>query len=189
MVNKIDEAFKATPRINFLRTENKIQYEIDAPLSIGYGQTNSQPSTVRRMLQWLDPQSGDNVLDVGSGSGWTTALLAHLIGPTSTVYAVEKIADLMKFGEENCQRMNVRNVLFFEAGDVYGLPDLAPYDRILVSAATTELSIVLSILLAQLKIGGRIVIPSRTIIHVIDKVTNDDYSHKEHPGYVFVPLI
>lgn len=185
-MSSLDEAFKATPRINFLRPESKIQHKIDAPLFIGYGQTNSQPSTVRRMLQWLDPQKGDRVLDVGSGSGWTTALLAYLVGPTGTIYAVEKILELMKFGEDNCKQMNVHNVLFFEPKKNYGLPEFAPYDRILVSAAATELP---KTLLDQLKVGGRIVIPSKTSIHVIDRVNNEAYEHKEHPGYVFVPLV
>jgi len=185
-MSKIDEAFKAVPRINFLRPEHKDQHELDVPLPIGSGQTNSQPSTVRQMLLWLDPQPGDKILDVGSGSGWTTALLAHLVGPTGTIYAVERILELVQFGEENCRRMGVHNVLFFEAEKVYGLPEFVPYDRILVSAAATELP---TQLLEQLKIGGRMVVPTRTTIHVIDKVTNQNYTHSEYPGYVFVPLV
>jgi len=114
-MSKIEEAFKAVPRIDFLRPEEKDQHELDVPLPIGSGQTNSQPSTVRQMLLWLDPQPGDKILDVGSGSGWTTALLAHLVGPTGTIYAVERILELVQFGEENCRRMGVHNVLFFEA--------------------------------------------------------------------------
>jgi len=185
-MSKIDEAFKAVPRINFLRPEHKDQHELDVPLPIGSGQTNSQPSTVRQMLLWLDPQLGDRILDVGSGSGWTTALLAHLVGPTGTVYAVERILELVQFGEENCRLMGVHNVLFFEAEKVYGLPEFVPYDRILVSAAATELP---TQLLEQLKVGGRMVVPTRTTIHVIDKVSNQNYTHSEYPGYVFVPLV
>lgn len=185
-MSRIDEAFKAVPRINFLRPENRNQHGLDMPLLIGYGQTNSQPSTVRQMLLWLDPQLGDKVLDVGSGSGWTTALLAHLVGPAGTIYAVEKILDLVKFGEENCRHMGVHNVLFFEAEKVHGLPDFAPYDRILVSAAATELP---TTLLEQLKIGGRIVIPIKNSILVIDKINEDNYETREYPGFVFVPLV
>jgi len=185
-MNKIDQAFKAIPRINFLRFDNRAQYEVDTPLSIGHGQTNSQPSTVRQMLLWLDPQVGDKVLDVGAGSGWTTALLAHLVGPTGTIYAVEKILELVKFGEENCKQMGIPDVRFFEAVDAYGLPDFAPYDRILVSAAATKLP---TALLEQLKIGGRIVIPIKNSILVIDKINEDSYETREYPGFVFVPLV
>src|SRR5665647_2106120 len=96
-MRKIDEAFKAVPRIDFLRPEHKDQHELDVPLPIGSGQTNSQPSTVRQMLLWLDPQPGDKILDVGSGSGWTTALLAHLVGPTGTIYAVERILESVSY--------------------------------------------------------------------------------------------
>ena len=185
-MSRIDEAFKAVPRIKFLRAEYKDQYELDVPLPIGFEQTNSQPSTVRQMLLWLDPQLKDRVLDVGSGSGWTTALLAHLVGPDGTIYAVERILELVQFGEENCRQMSVHNMLFFEAEKVYGLPEFAPYDRILVSASATELP---AQLLEQLKIGGRIVVPTKTSIHVINKVTDQNYTHSEYPGYVFVPLI
>jgi protein-L-isoaspartate(D-aspartate) O-methyltransferase len=185
-MSKLDEAFEAVPRIKFLRPENRALYQVDVPLSIGYQQTNSQPSTVRMMLRWLDPQTGDKVLDVGSGSGWTTALLAYLVGSTGTVYAVEKIAELMKFGQENCRRLNIHNVRFFQAGKTYGLPAFAPYDRILVSAAAATLP---NDLLDQLKVGGRIVIPTNTSINVIDRLDHETYEHKEHPGFVFVPLV
>lgn len=185
-MNRFDEAMKAIPRINFLRPENKGQHAVDAPLPIGFGQTNSQPSTVRRMIEWLDPQPGNSVLDVGAGSGWTAALLSYLVGPTGTVYAVDRIVELLKFAEDNCRNMGVHNVLFFEAGDTYGLPNLAPYDRILVSAAATRLP---KTLLDQLKTGGRLVIPTNNSIHVIDKTDGGRYTHKEHPGFVFVPLV
>jgi len=75
---------------------------------------------------------------------------------------------------------------FLKPKRVYGLPEFVPYDRILVSAAATELP---TQLLEQLKIGGRMVVPTRTTIHVIDKVTNQNYTHSEYPGYVFVPLV
>ncbi len=185
-MSKVDEAFKAVPRINFLRPKNRDQHELDVPIPIGYGQTNSQPSTVRQMLLWLDPQAGDKVLDVGSGSGWTTGLLAYLVGPTGTIYAVEKILELVKFGEENCKQMSIPYVRFFETGDAYGLPDFAPYDRILVSAAAIKLP---TALLEQLKIGGRIVIPIKNSILVIDKINEDSYETREYPGFVFVPLV
>jgi protein-L-isoaspartate(D-aspartate) O-methyltransferase len=185
-MSKVSEAFQAINRADFLRDEAKQARDIDTPLSIGHGQTNSQPSTVRLMLEWLNSQPGDKILDVGSGSGWTTALLSHVVGPTGEVYAVEKIPELVKFGADNNNRAGTKNVRFFEAGKVYGLPDFAPYDRILVSAAASKLP---KELLRQLKIGGRLVVPVKNSIYVIDKTHKDIYESREYPGFVFVPLI
>ncbi len=162
------------------------QADIDMPLPIGYGQTNSQPSTVRRMLEWLDARAGERILDVGSGSGWTTALLATLVGPTGSTYAVEKVPELVKFGRENCRRSSVHNATFFPAGVTYGLPEYAPYDRILVSAAARELPYDL---LRQLKVGGKIVMPINDTIVEITENKGDDMNIVEHPGFAFVPLV
>jgi protein-L-isoaspartate(D-aspartate) O-methyltransferase len=186
MNTRIAQAFEAVDRRLFLPAGFESGADIDAPISIGYGQTNSQPSTVRMMLEWLDPQPGDKILDVGSGSGWTTGLLAHLVVPKGEVYAVEKVPELVKFGVDNCKKAGVHNVRFFETGQHYGLGDFAPYDRILVSAAAKDVP---QELLVQLKIGGRLVIPVRNSIYVINKTGDDSYETTEHPGFVFVPLI
>ncbi len=185
-MNRIDRALQATPRIEFLPPTARIRAASDVPLSIGFGQTNSQPSVVRQMLEWLDPKPGEKILDVGSGSGWTTALLVYLVGPKGIVYAVEKIPQLVRIGVKNCKRAGAWNAHFFKAGAGYGLPRFAPYDRILVSAAATELP---STLLDQLKIGGRMVIPIENSIHVIEKVTTTIIEDVEHPGFLFVPLV
>ena len=186
VMHRVDEAFQTIGRADFLPDAVKDEADIDAPLPIGYGQTNSQPSTVRQMLIWLDPHPGEKVLDVGAGSGWTSALLAYLVGPDCNVLTVEKVPELVKFGAENCRRAGIRNAGFFAAADAYGLPDFAPYDRILVSAAASRLPLEL---LDQLKPGGRIVIPVQNSIHVVDKTSGDGYKDTEHPGYVFVPLV
>ena len=184
-MSRIDRAMQMIPRSIFLPPEVRERAGVDAPLPIGFAQTNSQPSTVQRMLQWLDPQPGEKILDVGSGSGWTTALLATLVGLGGVVYAVEKVPQLVYFGERNCKRAKVQNVHFHRAGDGYGLPQFSPYDRILVSAAATELP---GALLAQLREGGRIVVPVGSSIHVVDKINDTTFNDAEYPGYVFVPL-
>ena len=81
MDRALDDAFAAVPRADFLPPDQRAYAHQDRPLAIGFGATNSQPWTVRYMLRLLDARPGDRVLDVGSGSGWTTALLAHLTGP------------------------------------------------------------------------------------------------------------
>lgn len=173
-------------RRHFLPEDVRQAAAIDSPLPIGYGQTNSQPSTVRMMLEWLDPKPGDKVLDVGSGSGWTSALLSYLVGSEGLVYAVERIPELVRFGRDNCKQLGLGSVHFYEAGDSYGLPECAPFDRILVSAAADELP---SELISQLKVGGRMVIPIKSNIHIISKNTEIDIEDTVVPGFAFVPLV
>ncbi|MBI2008998.1 protein-L-isoaspartate O-methyltransferase [Candidatus Saccharibacteria bacterium] len=160
--------------------------DFDMPLPIGFGQTISQPTTVRLMLGWLEPQLGDKVLDVGSGSGWTTALLAHLVGPSGKVYAVELVPELVKFGRQNCSRIGIKNARIYQAGRKYGLPKEAPFERILVSAAAEELP---TELIDQLSVGGKMVIPVRNDILEIEKTSAKDTEVVVHSGFVFVPLV
>jgi len=186
-MNNIDKAFQTVKRVDYLTDDTKNLADIDDPLPIGFGQTNSQPTTVERMLKWLEPIPGEKILDVGSGSGWTTALIANLVGAYGSVFAVELVPELVRFGDENCQRAGIHNVHFFTAKKgVYGLPSHAPYDAILVSAAAEELP---KVLLEQLKVNGRLVIPIKNSIFVIEKTSDNDYESIEHPGYVFVPLL
>lgn len=185
-MDKINEAFDHIDRRGFLPSGSQSQAGFDFPVPIGYGQTNSQPSTVRLMLQWLDPQPEEKILDVGSGSGWTTALLAHIVGLNGMVYAVEKVPELLRFGVQNCQQAGIQNARFFEAKDDFGLPKFAPYDRILVSAAADELP---EELLQQLKVSGRLVVPVKSSIHIIDKTSENTYNSTEQEGFIFVPLV
>ncbi len=186
MDEKIKAAFQAIPRRYFLPKEVVGEAELDVPLPIGYGQTNSQPYTVGFMLGLLDVQAGHKILDVGSGSGWTTALLSHIVGPKGHVFALEKVPELVVFGRQNCQNLKLKNVSFHQAGQDYGLPEQAPYDRILVSASAHNLP---DTLIQQLKIGGKMVIPVRETILEITKTGVDSYDAVKHPGFVFVPLV
>jgi protein-L-isoaspartate(D-aspartate) O-methyltransferase len=137
-------------------------------------------------LEWLDARPADKVLDVGSGTGWTTALLSHIVGPKGHVYAVERIPELVEFGRDNAERAGVKNASFYQAGEEYGLPEHAPYDRILVSAAADRVP---TELIKQLKPGGKLVIPVHNDILEIKKNPDGKIQTEEHPGFVFVPLI
>lgn len=185
-MNDIDKAFEFVAREDFLPPEVRTDAGQDVPLPIGYGQTNSQPSTVRRMLKWLDAQPGDRVLDVGSGSGWTSALLGHIVGDSGRVYAIERISELVAYGRENSSKYDLSNVSFHRAGEAYGMPEKAPFDRILVSAGADELP---DELLAQLAIGGKLVIPVGSAIFEVAKRESGDVQIIEHEGFVFVPLV
>ena len=184
-MNRIDQAFDAVNRKDFVLPETIDLADEDRPLPIGYNQTISQPSTVRKMLEWLDAQPGDKVLDIGSGSGWTTALLSHIVGPEGKVFAVEIIPDLVKMGEENCKKLGLENVAFFQAGDQIGLPEYAPYKRILVSAAAREMHEELHDQLAQ---GGKLIIPIQNTIFELTNTARGWQQHT-HPGFAFVPLV
>jgi protein-L-isoaspartate(D-aspartate) O-methyltransferase len=182
----LEEAFRNINRKNFLPENEADNAEVDIPLPIGFGQTNSQPSTVKMMLMWLDVQAGEKVLDVGSGSGWTSALLAYLVGQYGRVHAVEIIPDLVEFGRENCKRLNILNVDFHSASQEFGLNKHSPYDRILVSAATDAVP---KTLIDQLRKFGKLVMPVNNDVLEITKTDQNKTETIAHPGFAFVPLV
>ncbi len=186
MSDAIDEAFAAVPRRNFLPENMVDNAKLDVPLPIGFGQTNSQPTTVAMMLDWLDVEPGQKILDIGSGSGWTTGLLSYLAGKQGKVEAVEIVPELVEFGRDNCARLGIKNVEFHQAGKTYGWTEQAPYDRILVSAAAESMP---EELFTQLKNGGRLVVPVKSTIYIIDKDETGKITQREQPGFMFVPLV
>jgi len=182
----VEKAFGAVDRAHFMPPDVRQLADVDSAMPIGYGQTISQPYTVELMLRWLDARPGQKVLDVGSGSGWTTALLAHIVGPKGRVYAVERIPELLEFGRDNCERYGVKNAWFYPAGEELGLPDEGPFDRILVSASADVFP---DELMEQLKISGKLVIPVGNDILEITKTSKKGRDVRKHPGFIFVPLL
>lgn len=186
--SELHEAFRAVDRADFLRARDRSNAGVDAPIAIGEGQTNSQPRTVFAMFELLDVRAGQHVLDVGSGSGWTTALLARLVGPTGTVIGVELESDLVAFGRENLAKYDFpwASIRQAEPG-VLGASDDAPFDRILVSAEARELP---QPLVDQLAVGGTMVIPVGARMTRVEKhgPGPEDVSVTTHGLYSFVPL-
>ncbi|NLD76157.1 MAG: protein-L-isoaspartate carboxylmethyltransferase [Acidimicrobiales bacterium] len=187
MEPRVRDAFAAIDRRSFLPGPQRRFADQDRPLGIGFGQTNSQPTTVVNMLTLLDVQPGQRVLDVGSGSGWTTALLGHLVGPEGEVLGVELVAELARSGARNLSAYDMEwtSIRPAEPG-VYGLPELAPFDRILVSAMADELPLEL---VDQLRPGGLMVIPVRSRMLVVRSRGEDPPEVTEHGRYAFVPLV
>jgi len=186
---RIIEAFKKIKRVDFLPVEIKDLAELNTALSIGAGQTISQPLVVAFMIEQLDPRPGDKVLDIGSGSGWTTALLAEIIKPEGKVVAIEIVPELKEFGEKNTAKYNFieKGIAEFICGDgSKGYKKESPFDKILASASAQSVPQTWK---EQLKIGGKIVTPIGSSIWVLTKKSEKEFIKREHPGFVFVPLI
>ncbi len=184
------EAFQKIDRADFVVEENKNDAYVNAPLSIGFNQTISQPLTVAFMLELLEVKSGEKILDIGAGSGWTTALLAELVGENGRVISIERISELKEMAEKNISKYNFlrgKRAEIILADGSKGYRKEAPYDKIIAGAASQEdMPINWR---KQLKIGGRIVAPVGSSVIVVDKVAKNKYNQKEYFGFSFVPLI
>jgi protein-L-isoaspartate(D-aspartate) O-methyltransferase len=159
----------------------------DMPLPIACGQTISQPSVVGLMTQALNPQPRDTVLEVGTGSGYQAAILSQLC---RRVYTVDRHKRLVREAAEVFRGLGLVNITAFAADGSFGLPDQAPFDRIIVTAAAEDPP---GPLLAQMKIGGIMVVPvgqSDTVQSLI-KVTRTvrGYDYDELRTVRFVPLV
>jgi protein-L-isoaspartate(D-aspartate) O-methyltransferase len=138
------------------------------------------------MLRLLSVAAGQRVLDVGSGSGWTSALLGHLVGPSGRVHAVELLEDLVAWSRDNVSKYSMPWVEIHQAEPpVLGLPGLAPFDRILVSAEAGKMP---SSLVDQLDVDAIMVAPIAGRLCSVLKHRDGGYSVRRHGHYRFVPL-
>jgi protein-L-isoaspartate(D-aspartate) O-methyltransferase len=153
---RVLDAMQRVPRHEFVSAAYATQAYEDHPLPIPDGQTISQPYIVAVMLESLQIAPTDTVLEVGTGSGYVTALLAEL---AARVYSIERHAALAQSARDLLARLGFMNVNVLTGDGTLGLPDVAPFDAILVSAATPDIP---SALLAQLREGGRMIIPVGT---------------------------
>ncbi len=187
--DRVIQAFQKVRRTDFVHQDLQPQAFEDAPLPIGYNQTISQPSTVAMMLEHLRVEPGDRILEVGCGSGWLTALLAELVGPTGMVYAIDIIPELVDLTKEHLTSYHYQNVEVRHGNGWNGLPAHAPFNRIVVSAAATHLPDALT---KQLARNGRLVIPVGGDIQdltCVEKRADGLLNVEHHHGFQFVPLV
>jgi protein-L-isoaspartate(D-aspartate) O-methyltransferase len=185
---EIINAFLKIDRKDFVREEYKDQAYFDTPLPTLMGQTISQPYVVAFMLELLQPQKGQRILDIGFGSGWTTSLLAEIVGENGKVYGIEIVPEVFEFGKKNIEKYNFLQkgiVELFLMDGSKGLPEKAPFDRILVSAASKKVP---EEMILQLKDGGILVIPDFEGLWKIKKI-NGKIEKEYHYGFSFVPLV
>jgi protein-L-isoaspartate(D-aspartate) O-methyltransferase len=159
----------------------------DMPLPIACGQTISQPSVVGLMTQALAVQPRDTVLEVGTGSGYQAAILSQL---ARRVYTVDRHKRLVREAQELFRELGLVNVVAMTSDGSFGLPDVAPFDRIIVTAAAEDPP---GPLLSQLKIGGIMVVPvgQSDAVQSLIKVTRHEtgYDYEELRAVRFVPLV
>lgn len=182
----VAEAMTTIARADFVPPDLRGRAHEDRPLPIGQGQTNSQPRTVANMLRLLDVHRGQRVLDVGAGSGWSTALLAYLVGPNGAVVGVELDPGLAQWGADNLATYAMPwSRLLLARPESLGWPEEGPYDRILVSAQAQELP---QALVEQLRPDGLMVIPVRGTMSRVCTDASGATKVTRHGSYRFVPL-
>lgn len=180
-------AIGSTARHIFVDEALSIRAYEDVSLPIGFGQTISQPYIVARMSELLrDGKPIQKVLEIGTGCGYQTAVLSKL---AKEVYSVERIRPLVMKARDHLRKLKCINVKLAHADGNIGLPQLAPFDAILVTAAASHIP---QDLLDQLAIGGRLVIPVGTdeqILYLVERISQTEYRQTKLEPVKFVPLL
>ena len=183
---RVLEAFAKVDRHLFVRDENIDQSYDDNALPIGFKQTISQPYITALMTELLYPSKDEIILEIGTGSGYQTAILSQL---SKFVISVERNRDLVDFAKDNLQKLKIKNASLMCGDGTLGWKNNAPYDGIIVTAGGSTIP---KLLLDQLKVGGRMVIPvGENGFHKLKLVLKeeDDIIVKNIIDCGFVPLI
>ncbi len=186
---RVIDAFKEVPRHLFVADET-LQYAYhDIALPISNESTISQPSTVATMLELLQANKGEDVLEIGTGSGWETCLLSKCVGENGKVISIEIDPEVEKLAKANIRKIKLKNIKTLVGDGSGGWPKGAPYDKIVFTAATPRVD---QVVFAQLKPKGRIVAPvGGSLIQtmkVFDKVSKTEIEVRDYGTFQFVPL-
>ena len=184
----VESAFRCIPRHEFVPTSELDRAYSNEPLAIMKDQSISQPGVVSTMTEWLDIRDGQKILEIGTGSAWQTAILSYL-ADTGTVYSVEIHSELAEFARENLAKFKSDNVHVILGDGSLGYPKESPFDRIIITAACTEIPVPL---LEQLSTNGLLIAPvgaSLQSLVLLKKTPKGIVQVKNQSSYVFVPLL
>ena len=180
-------AMSKVPRHEFVSQQNWNEAYADHPIPIAEKQTTSQPYMIAAMIQAAEIKPEDCVLEIGAGSGYQTALLAEL---ASQVFAVERYPSLAETAQHTLERLGYRNAKIVTGDGSLGLPEAAPFDAIIVSAAAPRLP---PALVEQLAVAGRLIVPvgesEQQVVQLLQKNADGSTSIRTLEGCRFVPLI
>lgn len=189
-------AFLSIDRGDFVPEAVQGQAYLNEALPIGYGQTISQPTTIAFMLGLLDPQPGEHVLDVGSGSGYQAALLAYLVNYQDTrhrgkVFGLEIVPELAKQSLRNLAKYQFvhRGIVEIHCFNAErGYPAAAPFDKIISAARLSKRTLPVS-WREQLRVGGRILVPINNDLVLFVKTSPTFFTEQHFPDFTFVPFL
>ena len=188
---EVIKAFKNVPRHEFVPKNLREYSYADQPLSIGYGQTISAPSMIAIMMESLEFKRGQNILEIGTGSGYNAALTAEIVGRTGKIVTIERVTELAEFARSNLKKTGYNWIKVIVGDGTQGYEEEAPWDRILVTACAPAPP---KPLIEQLKDGGKLGAPvGDQYMHqtwtVIEKTSEGKLKTQKHCGCSFVPLI
>jgi protein-L-isoaspartate(D-aspartate) O-methyltransferase len=180
-------AMSTVPRHEFVSQQNWNEAYADHPIPIAEKQTTSQPYMIAAMIQAAEIKPEDRVLEIGAGSGYQTAVLAEL---ASQVFAVERYASLAETAQKTLERLGYRNAKIVTGDGSLGMPEVAPFNVIIVSAAAPRVP---PALVEQLAVGGRLIVPvgesEQQVVQLLQKNADGSTSIRTLEGCRFVPLI
>lgn len=185
----VERAMRTVPRERFVPPRERSRAHDDAPLPIGFGQTISQPSLVAHMTEQLSLAPGSRVLEVGTGSGYQTAILAEIAGE---VFTIERLPELANAARLLLSELGYRNIRFKIGDGALGWPEEAPFDALIVTAAARTLP---PALVSQLKPGGKMVVPLGSVerdnqmLVLLEKAADGTVRRQDLYAVRFVPLV